>query len=73
MGSSNGWSFAKDGHNFVNVGEVTPEAQLRRVRIYEFDDAYHLLQRLEQGFSLDAELHVWASPNCCSVFLKEVR
>ena len=43
--------WVKDGHNFVNVGEVTPEAQLRRVRIYEFDDAYHLrtLSTAERG------------------------
>jgi lipopolysaccharide export system permease protein len=34
--------WVKDGHNFVNVGEVTPEAQLKRVRIYEFDEDYRL-------------------------------
>jgi lipopolysaccharide export system permease protein len=34
--------WVKDGHNFVNVGEVTPESQLKRVRIYEFDENYHL-------------------------------
>jgi len=34
--------WVKDGHNFVNVGEVTPEAQLKRVRIYEFDEEYRL-------------------------------
>ena len=32
----------KDGRNFVNVGEVTPDVQLRRVRIYEFDEDYRL-------------------------------
>ena len=32
----------KDGRNFVNVGEVTPEVELRRVRIYEFDEEYRL-------------------------------
>jgi lipopolysaccharide export system permease protein len=32
----------KDGRNFVNVGEVTPKAELRRVRIYEFDEEYRL-------------------------------
>ena len=29
--------WVKDGQNFVNVGEVTPDARLKRVRIYEFD------------------------------------
>jgi lipopolysaccharide export system permease protein len=32
----------KDGRNFVNVGEVTPKAELKRVRIYEFDDDFRL-------------------------------
>lgn len=34
--------WVKDGRNFVNVGEVTPDAQLKRVRIYEFDADYRL-------------------------------
>jgi lipopolysaccharide export system permease protein len=34
--------WVKDGRNFVNVGEVTPDAQLKRVRIYEFDEEYRL-------------------------------
>lgn len=32
----------KDGTAFVNVTEVTPEASLRGVRIYQFDSAYRL-------------------------------
>ncbi len=32
----------KDGHNFVNVGEVTPQVQLKRVRIYDFDEKFRL-------------------------------
>ena len=32
----------KDGRNFVNVGEVTPDVHLKRVRIYEFDEDYRL-------------------------------
>jgi lipopolysaccharide export system permease protein len=32
----------KDGTAFVNVTEVTPEATLRGVRIYEFDSTYRL-------------------------------
>lgn len=35
--------WVKDGRNFVNVGEVTSELQLKRVRIYEFDEEYRLL------------------------------
>ena len=34
--------WVKDGRNFINVGEVTPDAQLKRVRIYEFDDDFRL-------------------------------
>jgi lipopolysaccharide export system permease protein len=34
--------WVKDGYNFVNVGEVTPQAELKRVRIYEFDQDYRL-------------------------------
>ena len=34
--------WVKDGRNFVNVGEVTPDAQLKRIRIYEFDEDYRL-------------------------------
>jgi lipopolysaccharide export system permease protein len=34
--------WVKDGHNFVNVGEVTPQVQLKRVRIYDFDDKFRL-------------------------------
>ena len=34
--------WVKDGQNFVNVGEVTPDAKLKRVRIYEFDDDFRL-------------------------------
>ncbi len=32
----------KDGKSFVNVLEVTPNAELKGVRIYEFDDDYRL-------------------------------
>jgi lipopolysaccharide export system permease protein len=34
--------WVKDGRNFVNVGEVTREADLKRIRIYEFDEEYRL-------------------------------
>ena len=34
--------WVKDGRNFVNVGEVTPDSRLKDVRIYEFDDEYRL-------------------------------
>ena len=34
--------WVKDGRDFVNVGEVTPDGRLRRVRIYEFDEDYRL-------------------------------
>jgi lipopolysaccharide export system permease protein len=43
--------WVKDGHNFINVGEVTPDGKLKRVRIYEFDEAYrlHTLSLAENG------------------------
>ncbi|MGZ9013723.1 MAG: LPS export ABC transporter permease LptG [Burkholderiales bacterium] len=34
--------WVKDGRNFVNVGEVTREAKLKRIRIYEFDEQFRL-------------------------------
>ena len=34
--------WVKDGRNFVNVGEVTPDGKLKRIRIYEFDEDYRL-------------------------------
>ena len=34
--------WVKDGRNFVNVGEVTRDAKLRRIRIDEIDDEYRL-------------------------------
>ena len=50
----------KDGRNFVNVGEVTPEVELRRVRIYEFDEDYRLrtLSMAERGTYL--QNRTWA-------------
>ena len=43
--------WVKDGRNFVNVGEVTPSSELKRIRIYEFDDEYRLrtLSLAERG------------------------
>jgi lipopolysaccharide export system permease protein len=43
--------WVKDGYNFVNVGEVTPKSELKRVRIYEFDPDYRLrtLSLAERG------------------------
>ncbi|HXF66425.1 MAG TPA: LPS export ABC transporter permease LptG [Burkholderiales bacterium] len=34
--------WVKDDRSFINVAEVLPDATLRGVRIYEFDDAYRL-------------------------------
>ncbi|HEV7803534.1 MAG TPA: LPS export ABC transporter permease LptG [Burkholderiales bacterium] len=43
--------WVKDGYNFVNVAEVTPQSELRRIRIYEFDPDYRLrtLSQAERG------------------------
>jgi lipopolysaccharide export system permease protein len=48
----------KDGRNFVNVGEVTPQSELRRIRIYEFDEDYRLrtLSQAEKGTYLKDRL-----------------
>ena len=35
--------WVKEGQSFVNVGQVTADAELRNVRIYEFDEGYRLL------------------------------
>ena len=34
--------WVKDGRNFINVGEVTPDGELKRVRIYEFGEDFRL-------------------------------
>ncbi len=39
--------WVKDGHNFINIGTVTPDGELRRVRIFEFSDRRELLSILE--------------------------
>jgi lipopolysaccharide export system permease protein len=43
--------WVKDGYNFVNVGEVTPQSDLKQIRIYEFDRDYRLrtLSLAERG------------------------
>jgi lipopolysaccharide export system permease protein len=33
----------RDGHLFVNMRRVTPDSTLEKVKIFEFDDAHHLL------------------------------
>ena len=52
--------WVKDGRNFVNVGEVTPESELKRIRIYEFDEDYRLrtLSLAESGTYLKDKM--WA-------------
>jgi lipopolysaccharide export system permease protein len=35
--------WAKDGNSFINAREVLPDATLKDVRIYRFDDKWHLL------------------------------
>lgn len=39
--------WVKDGHDFVNIGSVTPEGVLRKIRIFEFNDSRELLSVLE--------------------------
>jgi len=43
--------WVKDGHSFINVREVLPDASLRGVRVYAFDDKYRLrsISEAEQG------------------------
>lgn len=40
----------KDGHTFINVQAATPDARLQGLRIFEFDDQYHL-KRVSQAKS----------------------
>lgn len=35
--------WVKDGRSFINVRDVLPDASLRGVRVYAFDENYHLL------------------------------
>lgn len=46
--------WAKDGNTFINVREMRPDASLRGLRLYVFDEAFHL-RALRQ-----AEEAVWA-------------
>jgi lipopolysaccharide export system permease protein len=43
--------WVKDGLSFINVREVLPDATLRGVRVYDFDDAYRLrsISEAQQG------------------------
>lgn len=43
--------WVKDGHSFINVREVLPDASLRGVRVYAFDEDYRLrsISEAEQG------------------------
>lgn len=43
--------WAKDGDTFVNIRQLTPDARLVDVRMYEFDEAFNLrlVRRAEQG------------------------
>lgn len=35
--------WAKDGHNFINIQEMLPDVTLRSMRVYQFDEGFHLL------------------------------
>lgn len=43
--------WVKDGHSFINVREVLPDASLRGVRVYAFDENYRLrsISEAERG------------------------
>ncbi|EGK71086.1 MAG: LPS export ABC transporter permease LptG [Methyloversatilis sp.] len=41
--------WVKDGRNFINIGSVTPDGELRKVRIFEFNERRELLSILEAG------------------------
>lgn len=43
--------WVKDGHSFINVREVLPDASLRGIRVYAFDEHYRLrsISEAEQG------------------------
>lgn len=43
--------WVKDGHSFINVREVQPDASLRGVRVYTFDENYRLrsISEAERG------------------------
>lgn len=43
--------WVKDGYSFINVREVLPDTSLRGIRVYAFDDQYHLrsISEAEKG------------------------
>lgn len=48
--------WVKDEHSFVNVREVLPDTSLRNLRMFEFDDRFHLLSisQAERGHYISA-------------------
>ena len=51
--------WVKDEHSFLNVRNVEPDATLRDVRLYEFDDQYRLHSVTEAQRGNYTSLNVW--------------
>jgi len=71
----------KDGHAFINVREVLPNASLRGVRVYAFDDTYHLrsISEAEKGsyvpsghWRLDNVAHTYFAEEKATVVRQDV-
>jgi lipopolysaccharide export system permease protein len=71
----------KDGHAFINVREVLPDASLRGVRVYAFDDTHHLrsISEAEKGsyvpsghWRLDNVAHTYFEEEKASVVRQDV-
>jgi lipopolysaccharide export system permease protein len=55
--------WVRDEHAFVNVKEVLPDASLRGVRIYEFDDRHQLLSISEADSGVHVSTNHWQLDN----------
>lgn len=65
--------WVKDGHSFINVREVLPDASLRGVRVYAFDESYRLrsISEAEQGSYMPSG-H-WQLSNVAHTFFEDER
>jgi lipopolysaccharide export system permease protein len=73
--------WVKDGHSFINVREVLPDASLRGVRVYAFDETYRLrsISEAERGsyvpsghWRLDNVAHTYFAEGKATVVRQDV-
>jgi len=65
--------WVKDGHSFINVREVLPDASLRGVRVYAFDENHRLrsISEAERGSYMPSGR--WQLNNVAHTFFEDAR